>query len=138
VESVTEKSIAMTSTRKINQTYIPQHTAAPQAPAPVKLQAVAGLLQPRLTIGPVDDPYEREAERVADQVMRMPLCLTSSVHQPRSSAVPSVRASRSRRCAQAARPGRSLQPSRQIGKLLFGPSCQQLSSNDNSYVLITS
>ena len=29
-------------------------------------------VQPRLAIGPVDDPYEREAERVADQVMRMP------------------------------------------------------------------
>ena len=30
------------------------------------------LIQPRLAIGPVDDPYEREAERVADKVMRMP------------------------------------------------------------------
>ena len=33
---------------------------------------VQTVLQPRLAIGPVDDSYEREAERVADQVMRMP------------------------------------------------------------------
>src|SRR6185295_19914700 len=30
------------------------------------------IVQPRLTVGPVDDPYEREADRVADHVMRMP------------------------------------------------------------------
>jgi hypothetical protein len=29
-------------------------------------------LQPKLSIGPVDDPFEAEADRVADQVMRMP------------------------------------------------------------------
>src|SRR5438132_8620922 len=29
----------------------------------------AGALQPRLTVGPVDDPFEREAERTADAVM---------------------------------------------------------------------
>lgn len=40
--------------------------------ARVTLHTTPGPLQPRLTIGPVDDPYEREAERVADQVMRMP------------------------------------------------------------------
>jgi hypothetical protein len=28
-------------------------------------------IQPKLTIGPVDDPYEREADAVADKVMRM-------------------------------------------------------------------
>ncbi|HWK04715.1 MAG TPA: DUF4157 domain-containing protein [Puia sp.] len=28
-------------------------------------------IQPRLTIGPVDDPYEREADAMADKVMRM-------------------------------------------------------------------
>lgn len=31
------------------------------------------IIQPRLTIGPVDDPYEREAERMTDQIMRMPV-----------------------------------------------------------------
>ena len=30
-----------------------------------------GLLQPKLRIGPVDDVYEREADRTADRVMRM-------------------------------------------------------------------
>src|ERR1700744_4541463 len=29
-------------------------------------------LQPKLAIGAVDDPLEHEADRVADQVMRMP------------------------------------------------------------------
>lgn len=29
-------------------------------------------IQTKLTIGPPDDPYEQEADRVADQVMRMP------------------------------------------------------------------
>ena len=29
-------------------------------------------VQPKLVVGPVDDPYEQEADRVADQVMRMP------------------------------------------------------------------
>jgi len=29
-------------------------------------------IQPKLTLGPPDDEYEREADRVADQVMRMP------------------------------------------------------------------
>ncbi|MBN8786585.1 MAG: hypothetical protein J0I84_05800 [Terrimonas sp.] len=29
------------------------------------------VVQPKLTIGPVDDPYEREADTVADRVMRM-------------------------------------------------------------------
>src|SRR5262245_44996747 len=32
----------------------------------------SGALQHKLTIGQADDPYEREADRVADQVMRMP------------------------------------------------------------------
>jgi hypothetical protein len=32
----------------------------------------SGVLQPKLTIGQADDPHEREADRVADQVMRMP------------------------------------------------------------------
>ncbi len=30
------------------------------------------LLQAKLTIGAVDDPYEHEADRVAETVMRMP------------------------------------------------------------------
>jgi len=32
----------------------------------------APAIQPKLTVGPVDDEYEREAEHVADRVMRMP------------------------------------------------------------------
>lgn len=35
----------------------------------VRLRAPAGTLQPKLAIGPVDDVYEREADRVAAAVM---------------------------------------------------------------------
>lgn len=31
-----------------------------------------GVLQPKLTVGSVNDPYEQEADRVAEQIMRMP------------------------------------------------------------------
>ncbi|MBC7851302.1 MAG: DUF4157 domain-containing protein, partial [Chitinophagaceae bacterium] len=31
------------------------------------------MVQPKLVVGPVDDPFEREADEVADRVMRMPL-----------------------------------------------------------------
>ena len=34
--------------------------------------SVPGTLQPRLAVGPVNDPLERQADSVADQVMRMP------------------------------------------------------------------
>src|ERR1700730_5491172 len=46
---------------------------APQAPAfnPVWAQ-LALSIQPKLAISAPDDPFEREADRVADQVMRMP------------------------------------------------------------------
>lgn len=35
-------------------------------------RAVGQLIQTKLTIGAPDDKYEQEADRVADQVMRMP------------------------------------------------------------------
>ena len=44
--------------------------------APPSVLPLSGLpartLQPKLAIGSVDDPLEHEADRVADQVMRMP------------------------------------------------------------------
>jgi hypothetical protein len=36
------------------------------------LQTQTRLIQPKLTVGPADDQYEREADRVAADVMRMP------------------------------------------------------------------
>jgi hypothetical protein len=69
----------------------PQRTrTTPAAQAPVALRPAVGrarafagnrtihrllnspAIQPKLTVGPVDDEYEREADRVADRVMRMP------------------------------------------------------------------
>lgn len=37
-----------------------------------RLQVGSGVLQAKLTVGPVDDPYEQEADTVAQQVMTMP------------------------------------------------------------------
>jgi len=33
---------------------------------------LSGILQPKLVVGQVNDPLEHEADRIADQVMRMP------------------------------------------------------------------
>jgi Domain of unknown function (DUF4157) len=46
--------------------------AAQHNPLWQSLAMRSGVLQPKLTISQSDDPYEREADRVADQVMRMP------------------------------------------------------------------
>jgi hypothetical protein len=46
----------------------PPHVNGNQA----RLHQIASRLQPKLEIGAVDDPLEREAEQVADNVMRMP------------------------------------------------------------------
>jgi hypothetical protein len=52
----------------------PARHALKRAPRPVALgnQALLRRLQAKLTIGAVNDPLEREADAVADQVMRMP------------------------------------------------------------------
>src|SRR5215211_4472511 len=44
--------------------FAPDRPSGPEAPRP--------FIQPKLMIGPVNDPLEHEADRVADQVMRMP------------------------------------------------------------------
>jgi Domain of unknown function (DUF4157) len=41
-------------------------------PDPVQQQAPTGRLQAKLTVGAVDDPMEQQADRIAEQVMRMP------------------------------------------------------------------
>src|SRR5262245_50331867 len=56
----------------MSKTNTHQRIQASQRPAPIALHSTLGRLQARLTIGPVDDPYEHEAERMAEQVMRMP------------------------------------------------------------------
>jgi hypothetical protein len=45
--------------------------ARPQPRAPVGNQALLRRLQPKLTVGAIDDPLEAEADTVADRVMRM-------------------------------------------------------------------
>lgn len=45
----------------------PDHTAVKKSAAPF----FNAVIQPKLTIGPVNDPYEKEADAMADKVMRM-------------------------------------------------------------------
>jgi len=47
-------------------------TASQLNPIWQSLAMRSGVLQPKLTVSQADDPYECEADRVADQVMRMP------------------------------------------------------------------
>jgi hypothetical protein len=50
----------------------PDRASRPQASSAVAARSLPGIIQPKLAVGPVDDPLEREADRVADRVMRMP------------------------------------------------------------------
>jgi hypothetical protein len=49
-----------------------QRTIGNQAMLPLLAQRLPGYIQAKLKVGAVDDPLEHEADRVADQVMRMP------------------------------------------------------------------
>lgn len=57
-------------------------TKAPSSPAPVREIVTGRRLQPKLTIGAPNDRYEREADRFADQVMRMPTPVTGEAQAP--------------------------------------------------------
>jgi hypothetical protein len=50
----------------------------------ISVPAAAPRLQPKLTLGAVNDPLEREADRVAEQIMRMPSALPSLSGAPRN------------------------------------------------------
>src|SRR5262245_18339409 len=60
--------------RKLERDYpIPDRMTASQLnPVWQSLAMRSGARKPKLTVGQADDPYEHEADRVADQVMRMP------------------------------------------------------------------
>jgi hypothetical protein len=51
--------------------YPPERSAAAEHPS-VSAVPASPTIQPKLEIGGIDDSLEHEAERVADQVMRMP------------------------------------------------------------------
>jgi len=69
----------------------PERASRPQAPSPFTEPPLPGAIQPQLAVGPVDDPLEREADSVAEQVMRMPAPEVSAAAAP-----PQV----SRKCAE--------------------------------------
>jgi Domain of unknown function (DUF4157) len=71
-------------------------TASPLAEPPLP-----SVIQPKLAIGRVDDPLEHEADRVADQVMRMPA---------RALTIAPVSRQLSRRCASCEEEAKMLQP----------------------------
>lgn len=52
------------------------------APAKPAISSIGkSTFQPKLKVGPTDDAYEREADRVADQVMRMPASESATVQR---------------------------------------------------------
>ncbi len=57
------------------------HAVPAQAKSPLPLSPLPGVLQAKLEVGAVDDPLEREADRVAEHVMRMPDPRTPSAPQ---------------------------------------------------------
>jgi Domain of unknown function (DUF4157) len=52
--------------------FSPDQATQTEPPAPLRARPLPGVLQPKLSIGRVNDPLEHEADRVADQVTRMP------------------------------------------------------------------
>jgi len=54
--------------------FSPDRTSRPQASSPLTdLPLLPGTIQPKLVVGQANDSLEHEADRVADQVMRMPV-----------------------------------------------------------------
>jgi Domain of unknown function (DUF4157) len=53
-------------------TFPPDGRNRPQAPPAFAAPPLSGTIRPKLVVGQVNDPLEHEADRVADQVMRMP------------------------------------------------------------------
>jgi hypothetical protein len=52
--------------------YPPDRASRPQSSPPLDTASLPGAIQAKLIVGQVNDPLEHEADRVADQVMRMP------------------------------------------------------------------
>lgn len=52
--------------------FAPDRADRPEAGSRPAAPSLPGVIQPKLSVGPVNDPFEHEADRVADQVMRMP------------------------------------------------------------------
>jgi hypothetical protein len=52
--------------------YPPGWTGESERPSPTQVPRLSGPIQRKLKMGADDDPLEREADRVADQVLRMP------------------------------------------------------------------
>jgi Domain of unknown function (DUF4157) len=52
--------------------YSPVRPPASEPPSPAAMPHLSGAIQAKLEVGAVNDPLEHEADRVADQVMRMP------------------------------------------------------------------
>jgi hypothetical protein len=50
----------------------PDRTDLSRTRSPLTIAPRPAAIQPKLALGPVDDPLEHEADRIADQVMRMP------------------------------------------------------------------
>jgi hypothetical protein len=62
----------------------PDRMSGSHTPSPLSAPLMPAIIQPKLVVGRIDDPLEHEADRVADQVMRMPAPEISSAAGPSS------------------------------------------------------
>lgn len=62
--------------------YAPERTTGPRARVPLAAPPLPRTVQPKLVVGQVNDPLEREADSVAAQVMRTPVVGFSPVPAP--------------------------------------------------------
>jgi hypothetical protein len=81
----------------------PDQTGRPLPSCPLSTTPLLGVIQAKLVVGPVDDPLEHEADRVADQMVRMPVPGVSTAAGPTQL---------SRKCTACEEERRSLQTNR--------------------------
>jgi hypothetical protein len=94
---VQPRSQNLAQPQKETPTVRPEQPKTGGIPFVTSLKTSSGVLQTKLTVGPVDDAYEREADAVADQVVRSPLSGTQ--FQGANSATTKGEPSIQRKCA---------------------------------------
>lgn len=104
--------------------FAPDEAGPSRAKSPLTMRALPGILQAKLEIGPVDDPLEREADRVAEHVMRMPDPSTAA-SPARSGAVPEVQ--RKCSCGGSCDKCKAEKPDEEEGKVQRKPAAPQIS-----------
>ncbi len=105
------------------------HAGPSQAKSSLTLRPLPGVLQAKLEVGAVNDPLEREADRVAEHVMRMP--------DPRTPSGPAVSAGapgvqRKCSCGGSCDKCKAEQPDEERGKVQRKPTGPHISAVGSS------